>query len=110
MHINTNNKTIQIKVCKNFFTRLIGFMFHIEPIEYGLCFPKCNCIHTFFMYQPVDVVMTDKNNRILYFYQNLKPWKIIWPKKGVYYTYEFAADSMDYYGVNDIFRVKHNPE
>lgn len=83
-------------------------MFQIEPFEYGLCFPKCNSIHTFFMYQNIDVVMTDENNRILYFYQNLKPWKIIGPKKGVYYTYEFPANSMDYYGVNDIFRVKED--
>ena len=81
-------------------------MFKIEPITYGLRFPKCNSIHTFFMYQSVDIIMTDKNNRILYLYQNFKPWQIIWPKKGVYYTYEFAANSMDSYGVNDIFRVK----
>ncbi len=108
MHINVNNKTIKIKECKFFFSRLIGFMFKIEPITTGLCFPRCNSLHTFFMYQNIDVVMTDKNNRILYLYQDFKPWQIIWPKKGVYYTYEFAANSMDYYGVGDIFRVKRD--
>ncbi len=106
MHIVMKNKTIPIKDCKSFIDRFKGFMFKIEPIDSGLRFSKCNAIHTFFMYQPIDVVMTDKDNKILYFYQDFKPWKIIWPKKDVYYTYEFPANSMDYYGINDIFRVK----
>ena len=83
-------KNIEIKIAKSFFARLKGFMFK-KNIKNGLCFPKCNSIHTFFMLTNIDVIMTDKNNNILYTYHNLKPNRIIWPKKKVYYTYELPA-------------------
>ena len=59
-----------------------------------LCFPRCNSIHTFFMFQNIDIVMADKNNNVLYTYYNVKPWKVILPKKGVYYTYEFPVNTI----------------
>ena len=49
---------------------------------------KCNSIHTFFMKTNIDVILTDKNDKILYIYRNVKPWRIILPKKNVTYTYE----------------------
>ena len=42
------------------------------------------------MFQNIDVIMTDKTNKILYTYENIKPNRIILPKKNVYYTYEFS--------------------
>jgi len=44
----------------------------------------------------IDVYMTDKNNKILYIYKNLKPGRIILPKKNVYYTYETPLNYYDY--------------
>ena len=67
-----------------------------KNINYGLCFPKCNSIHTFFMLENIDVIMTDKNYNILYIYKNLKPNKIILPKKNVYYTFELPANKFDF--------------
>ena len=49
---------------------------------------KCNGVHTFFMKTNIDIILTDKNDKILYIYKNVKPWKIILPKKNVTYTYE----------------------
>ncbi len=81
---------MKIVICKSFFKRLIGFIGQ-KQVNYGLCFPKCNSIHTFFMRINIDVIMTDKNNLILYIFKNVKPNRIILPKKGVYYTYEFPV-------------------
>ena len=92
MKIILKNKEINVKNCQNFKDRLLGLMFKKEKLNYGLCFPKCNSIHTFFMKQNIDVIMTDKNNKILYKYNNLKPYKIILPKKNVYYVYEFSQN------------------
>lgn len=80
-------KIIEIKNCDNFFHRLKGFMFK-KNINYGLCFYKCNSIHTFFMKEKIDVIMTDKNNNVLYTFNHLKKNRIILPKKNVVYTYE----------------------
>lgn len=93
MHIDFNRKNLPIVYCDTFIKRLIGMSFKRKKKEYIYCFPKCNSIHTFFMFQNIDVIMTDKNNNILYMYQNIKPNHIILPKKKVYYTYEFSHNN-----------------
>lgn len=95
MKIIYNNEEFEVKICDNFKNRLLGLMFKKE-INYGLCFPKCNSIHTFFMKQNIDIFMTDKNNKVIYKKNNLKPFKIILPKKNVYYTYEFSINRVDF--------------
>ena len=106
MYLIDNKKKILIQDCTNFFKRLKGFMFQTKPITIGKRFPKCNSIHTFFMFQRIDVIMTDKNNKIIKIYSNLKPWKIIFPKKNVYYTYELPLCICNKYKINDILKIK----
>ena len=66
-----------------------------KSFNYGLCFPNCNSIHTFFMKESIDVIMTDKDYNILYIFNNLKPNKIILPKKNVYYTFEIPVNKLN---------------
>lgn len=90
MKIIYDNKTINVVDCNTFFSRLKGFMFQKE-ITHALLFNQCNSIHTFFMRRNIDVIMCDKENKILYYYSNLGKNKIIWPKKNVYKTIEFPV-------------------
>lgn len=94
MKLNVKQLNIEIKECNSFLQKTIGFMFKKKTITYGLVFNKCNAIHTFFMRQPIDVIMTDINHHILYSFISLKPNKIILPKKNVYYTYELPIGSI----------------
>lgn len=82
MKLIYDGKEINIKNCNNFFSRLMGFMFK-KNINYALLFNNCNSIHTFFMKSNIDVIMCDKDNNILYYYNNLEKNKIILPKKNV---------------------------
>lgn len=60
-----------------FFKRLFGLMFKKNiPNNFGLCFPKCTQIHTFFMLVNIDVIFLDKNKKIIKIYKNLKPMRI----------------------------------
>jgi len=104
MYIIKDKNKINVKVCNNIFNRFKGFMFN-KNINYALCFPKCNSIHTFFMFMPIDVIMTDKNYNILYIYKNLKPNRIILPKKNVYYTFELPIDKFNF-KINEKIKVK----
>jgi len=104
MYIIKDNKKLEIKICNNIFNRFLGFMFK-KNINYALCFPKCNSIHTFFMLIPIDVIMTDKEYNIMYIYNNLKPNKIILPKKNVYYTFELPVDKFNF-NINEKLKVK----
>ena len=67
----------------------MGLMFKkdITPI----CFPKCKSIHTFFMRQNIDVVMTDKESKVIAIYKNVSKNKIIMNRKA-YNTYELPVD------------------
>ena len=104
MKIKLNNKFYNVKVCNTFFSKLKGFCFKKE-INDILCFPNCNSIHTFFMRCNIDVIMTDKNYKILYIYNNLKINKIILPKKNVYYTFEFKANTTSF-KANEYLNIK----
>ena len=87
MYIIINNKKIKLVKATSFFTRLKGFMFK-KNIDYSICFPRCNSIHTFFMKEEIDVLMTDKENNILKIWSNVKKNKILF-EKSAYNTYEF---------------------
>lgn len=104
MYIIKDNIKLKIKVCNNILNRFLGFMFK-KNITYGLCFPKCNAIHTFFMLKTIDVVMTDKNYNILYIFNNLNPNKIILPKKNVYYTFEIPTNKFNF-KINEKLKVE----
>ena len=82
MYLKYKNKKIELFDCKTFYSRLKGFMF-TKNINRALLFNKCNSIHTFFMKENIDVIMCDKENNILYYYNNLPKNKVILPKKGV---------------------------
>lgn len=97
---------IEIKECNNFFNRLMGLMFK-KNFNYGLCFKKCNSIHTFFMKKNIDIIMTDKNNKVLYIFNNFKKNRIILPKKNVYYTYELPQ-GYNNYNIGDNLQFREN--
>ena len=92
MYIVIDNKKIPLKKADSLITKTIGLMFK-KNIDYALRL-KCNGIHTFFMFENIDVILTDKNNNVLYTYKNLKPNKLILPKKNVYYTYEIPSNTI----------------
>jgi uncharacterized membrane protein (UPF0127 family) len=86
---------MEYKLCTKFKDRLIGNCFKKE-IKKVLVFPKCNSIHTFFMRIPIDIIILNKDKEIIYIKENLKPWRILLPKKRGYYTLEYPAGSTKY--------------
>ena len=103
MKLIYNDKNINVIKCDNFFSRLKGFMFK-KNIDYALLFDRCNSIHTFFMKCNIDVIMCDKDNTVIYYYNNMEKNKIIWPKKNVYKTIELPVNYFDI-KINDKVRI-----
>ena len=62
---------------KSFASRVRGLMFTdpLVPGE-GLVITPCNSIHMFFMRYPLDVVFLDAQNRVLFLYEGIKPWRV----------------------------------
>lgn len=76
-----------------------------KNIDKALLFEHCNSIHTFFMLNNIDVIMCNKDNRVLYYYRNLSKNRVIWPKRDVTRVYETPALYFDL-KVNDRMEVK----
>lgn len=87
-------KNIEIREMHGFWQNFKGLM-GTQNINYAIKI-RCNGIHTFFMKEPIDIIATDKNGNILHIWHNVKPWKIIMPKKNVYYTYEFPINVINF--------------
>lgn len=102
MKLIIDNKEIELVNCNTFFTRLKGFMF-TKNINKALMFKNCNSIHTCFMKENIGVIMCDKNNNVLYYYNNLGKWKFILPKKNVYIVYETPSN---YFNIKINAKVK----
>ena len=76
MYLEKDNIKIKIIIANNFKQRLLGLMGK-KNISYGMLFPRCNSIHTFFMKSNIDIIGLDENNKIIYIYENLSKNKII---------------------------------
>ena len=100
MHVLIDKKYNLID-CTTFYSRFKGLMF-TRDFDYCMRFSHCNSIHTFFMVVNIDVVMTDCDDNVLFVFKNVKPWKVILPKKNVYNVYELPGGSIK----NDIRKVK----
>lgn len=72
MYLILNNNKIPIKKALSFKEKLTGLSLK-ENINYGLYIPNCNHIHTFFMYEDIDVLYLNENNMIIYKYMAMPP-------------------------------------
>ena len=76
MYLKTNKNKYDIIIATNFSKRLMGLMGKTN-IDYGMLFPKCNSIHTYFMKENIDIIGLDENNEVIYKYENLDKNRII---------------------------------
>ena len=97
-----NNRKLDIKYCTRFKDKLLGFMFQ-KNINYILKF-KCKSIHTFFMKENIDVVITDKHNKVIHIFNNLKKNQII-IKLDSYFIYELPFNT-NVYKVGDKLKIE----
>lgn len=77
--INSTNGAVladNVEVASNFKKRFKGLIgaSTLNQGEALILFP-CNCIHTFFMRFPIDVLFINKESAILYAFENMKPFR-----------------------------------
>ena len=80
MKVIIDNKTYKVKQCIKFKDRLLGLMFK-KKINEILLFDNCKSIHTFFMFDNIDIIFLDNDNNVLKIINNAKKWKIYSYKK-----------------------------
>lgn len=92
MKVIVNQKEIELIDANHFFIKLKGFMFK-KNINICLRF-KTGLIHTMFMKEFIDIIMTTKDNKVLYIFKNVPKNKFIL-KRQIYYTYEFPGNFIE---------------
>ena len=71
---------VDADVAETFCERVRGLIGRPPPAPgRGMLITRCNCIHTFFMAYPIDVVFVDRNGRALKTVRNVRPWRpMVW--------------------------------
>ncbi len=82
----------QCWVARSFFSRFMGLMGRSGlSANEAMLFPKCNSIHTFFMRFPIDVVLVDAQGAVVGVEENVRPWRLLLPKRRTRHVIELRA-------------------
>ena len=74
--VNSELKNIDIKIAKTVMSQTIGLIGK-KNIDFGLFFPAVDSVHMFFMSEPIDIIVFDKEGFIYKLYENVKPNRFI---------------------------------
>lgn len=74
--VNSELKGIDIKIAKTVMSQTIGLIGQ-KDIDFGLFFPAVDSVHMFFMSEPIDIIVFDKDGFIYRLYENVKPNRFI---------------------------------
>lgn len=105
MYIRVNKKKIKIHDLVGFWNRFKGLKFVLEPIDYGVRFQHKKFVTTNFLCQKIDIVLTDKEDNILYMYEKMKTEKYIFPKRKVYNVYFLPLNTVKHLNLNTKLKV-----
>lgn len=100
----TTNKIVssQEMVCRTFLSQALGLMFRRKR-NLVMVFPKEKKIrlHMLFVFYPIDVLILDRNKKIVEIKRNFKPFTFWSSKQKCKYVVELAYPSQ--YKLNDYF-------
>ncbi len=115
MQIKIKNKIIakDAKLCKSFLSQIKGLMFsrqkdiifEFEKHRKSKAFPgfgnflkfpkeKKEIIHMFFVFYPIDIILLNKNKKVVELKQNLIPFSIYHPKNKAKYIIELKKGTI----------------
>lgn len=90
---------LRVKVADTLIGRLVGLLGKRSlPVESGVWIVPCNSIHTIGMLFSIDVVMLDKNNRVVGLREMVRPFSVTRPN--------FRAESVLELPPHTIFRSR----
>ena len=84
-----------IRTADSFIRKLFGLVFSAPLKEgEGLIIDNCSSVHTFWMRYPIDILFLDSDNRIIRFFEDLKPFRVTPFIRGASKTVELKSGSV----------------
>jgi len=90
---STRNRTLSknAKICENIFSKAFGLMFSKKKSLIFIFNEEIiNPLHMFFVFFPIDVLLLDKNKKVVDMKINFKPFSIYFPKNKAKYILELS--------------------
>ena len=111
MEIIVNQEKFNLEIANTFLKKLFGLMGKTN-IKKGLFFFHTRSIHTFLMKEDIDIIMINKDNKVIYFEKKVPRNKVI-IKKRAYHTIELPTNSITNLKIGDeiiIIEKKHQSQ
>lgn len=105
MYIKIKNKKVKLIEANTFWERLKGLKFVLGPLQYGVRFPKKRSSNTNFLFEKVDVILTDKDEKIIHMIEKLGTEKKVRRRKNVYNTYFVPVGTISYLKVGETLNL-----
>jgi uncharacterized protein len=100
-HVFVYNKTretflsFRVKVCDSMIGRMVGLLGRRSlPPDGGVWIVPANAIHTIGMLFSFDLVLIDKNFKVVGLRELIRPFRITWPKSGAESVLELPAHTI----------------
>ncbi len=104
MYLKVKNKKIKIVNLNKYNEKIKSFKFHLKTIDYGIK-TKRKFYNTYFFCQRVDICATDKDDKIIKLYENIRSekFKFILRAKYIYYL---PLDTVKYLKIGQTIELK----
>ena len=105
MYIKINSKQVKLEEFISFKERFKSLKFNFNKLDHVIRFPKKRFINTIFFVQKVDIILTDKDDKVLATYANVRSEQYFIHKKNTYNIYLLPLDSVKYIAVGDKIKI-----
>ena len=105
MYLKIKNNKINIKEYTSFKDRIKTIRFSWEPLQEGIKLPKKKFASTDFFLQRVDICFTNKEEKIIALYENVKSEKRFFKRKA-YNVYFFLLNTVKNLKIGEILNLK----
>ncbi len=81
-----------VAVADGYWSRLAGLQFRAPlPPGHGLLLVGCSSVHTCFLRFALDLVMLDREWRVVETRRGVRPWRVVWPARTTHTILEMTA-------------------
>ncbi len=85
----------QLEIADTFWKRFVGLMFRKAlPTDFGIWIKPCKSIHTMWMRIPIDVYFLDRDDVVIGFKENVRPWRIAMAPRNTYSVLEMGCGTI----------------